>query len=124
MFLVSLPGTEHNFNAYGDPVSSALGVPYDYSSVMHYSKTAFSKGSNPTIVTKIPEFLDVIGQRMEFSSSDVHKLNKLYNCSEFSSRHCNLLFMVIIIKHTLSLTYLSSRPLVQSPLLILIKWPI
>uniref|UniRef100_A0A3B4DEM6 Metalloendopeptidase n=1 Tax=Pygocentrus nattereri TaxID=42514 RepID=A0A3B4DEM6_PYGNA len=78
-------GKQHNFNTYGDTVSSALGMPYDYSSVMHYSKTAFSKGSNPTIVTKIPEFVDVIGQSMEFSSSDVLKLNKLYNCTTFST---------------------------------------
>lgn len=90
-----LLGKEHNFNTYDDTVSSALGVPYDYSSVMHYSKTSFNKGSEPTIVTKIPEFMDVIGQRMEFSSSDVLKLNTLYNCSEFSSWHHNSLFMIL-----------------------------
>ncbi|XP_036437514.1 meprin A subunit beta [Colossoma macropomum] len=78
-------GKEHNFNSYDDTVSSALGVPYDYGSVMHYSKTSFNKGSEPTIVTKIPEFMDVIGQRMEFSFSDVLKLNKLYNCTTFST---------------------------------------
>ncbi|RXN36398.1 meprin A subunit beta-like protein [Labeo rohita] len=74
-------GKEHNFNSYDETESSNLGVPYDYSSVMHYSKTAFSKTSEPTIVTKIPEFLDVIGQRMEFSDSDLLKLNRLYNCT-------------------------------------------
>uniref|UniRef100_A0A671LGU1 Metalloendopeptidase n=1 Tax=Sinocyclocheilus anshuiensis TaxID=1608454 RepID=A0A671LGU1_9TELE len=72
---------KHNFNSYDETVSSSLGVPYDYGSVMHYSKTSFSKGSKPTIVTKIPEFLDVIGQRMEFSDSDLLKLNRLYNCT-------------------------------------------
>ncbi len=56
-------------------------------SVMHYSKTSFNKGSEPTIVTKIPEFLDVIGQRMEFSDSDLLKLNRLYNCSKFLIKH-------------------------------------
>uniref|UniRef100_A0A671MXZ3 Metalloendopeptidase n=1 Tax=Sinocyclocheilus anshuiensis TaxID=1608454 RepID=A0A671MXZ3_9TELE len=64
-------GKEHNFNLYDETVSSSLGVPYDYGSVMHYSKTAFNKDSEPTIVTKIPEFLDVIGQCMEFSDSDL-----------------------------------------------------
>ncbi|XP_059369044.1 meprin A subunit beta-like isoform X2 [Carassius carassius] len=77
-------GKEHNFNSYNETVSSSLGVPYDYGSVMHYSKTSFSKGSEPTIVTKIPEFLDVIGQRMEFSDSDLLKLNRLYNCTTAS----------------------------------------
>ncbi|XP_063056195.1 meprin A subunit beta isoform X2 [Engraulis encrasicolus] len=75
------PGKEHNFNKYDDTVSSALGVAYDYGSVMHYSKSAFNIGELPTIVTKIPAFSDVIGQRMGFSESDLEKLSKLYNCS-------------------------------------------
>uniref|UniRef100_A0A672Z274 Metalloendopeptidase n=1 Tax=Sphaeramia orbicularis TaxID=375764 RepID=A0A672Z274_9TELE len=74
-------GHAHNFLSYNDSVSSALGVPYDFNSVMHYSKTAFSIGSDPTIVTKNPLFADVIGQRMEFSASDIIKLNRLYNCT-------------------------------------------
>uniref|UniRef100_A0A8C1XQK8 Metalloendopeptidase n=1 Tax=Cyprinus carpio TaxID=7962 RepID=A0A8C1XQK8_CYPCA len=77
-------GHEHNFNLHNETESSSLGVPYDYGSVMHYSKKAFSIGSKPTIVTKIPEFLDVIGQRMEFSDSDLLKLNRLYNCTTAS----------------------------------------
>lgn len=79
------PGKEHNFKTRDDTVSSALGVPYDYSSVMHYSKTSFSTGSGPTIVTKIPHFQDVIGQRMGFSTGDLSKLNRLYNCSQSST---------------------------------------
>ena len=75
-------GKEHNFRTYDDTVSSALGVPYDYGSVMHYSKTSFNIGSEPTIVTKIPFFEDVIGQRMGFSASDLTKLNHVYKCSE------------------------------------------
>ncbi|XP_027884525.1 meprin A subunit beta [Xiphophorus couchianus] len=79
------PGKEHNFKTYDDTVSNALGVPYDYGSVMHYSKTAFNINSEPTIVTKIPQFMDVIGQRMEFSASDLAKLNLLYNCTKSST---------------------------------------
>ncbi|XP_046905987.1 LOW QUALITY PROTEIN: meprin A subunit beta [Hypomesus transpacificus] len=78
-------GKEHNFNTYDDTESSALNVPYDYGSVMHYSKTAFNVGKEPTIVTKIPHFMDVIGQRMEFSDSDLRKLNRLYNCTASST---------------------------------------
>ncbi|EPQ01963.1 Meprin A subunit beta [Myotis brandtii] len=74
-------GKENNFNTYDDKVSDALNVPYDYTSVMHYSKTAFRNGTKPTIVTRIPDFMDVIGQRMDFSDSDLLKLNRLYNCS-------------------------------------------
>uniref|UniRef100_A0A672YM13 Metalloendopeptidase n=1 Tax=Sphaeramia orbicularis TaxID=375764 RepID=A0A672YM13_9TELE len=75
-------GKEHNFNTYNDTTSSSLGVPYDYGSMMHYSKNAFRNGTEPTIVTKIPAFSDVIGQRMEFSDSDLLKLSRLYNCTK------------------------------------------
>lgn len=75
-------GKENNFKSYNDTTSSSLGVPYDYGSMMHYSKTAFRNGTEPTIVTKIPAFSDVIGQRMEFSDSDLLKLSRLYNCSK------------------------------------------
>ncbi|XP_023399669.2 meprin A subunit beta [Loxodonta africana] len=74
-------GREHNFNTYNDQQSDSLNVPYDYTSVMHYSKTAFQNGTEPTIVTRIPDFMDVIGQRMDFSDYDLLKLNRLYNCS-------------------------------------------
>ncbi|XP_030288293.1 meprin A subunit beta-like [Sparus aurata] len=84
-------GKEHNFRTYDDKTSSALGVPYDYGSVMHYSKTSFNIASEPTIVTKIPQFMDVIGQRMGFSESDLTKLNRLYNCTKSSTfvESCN-----------------------------------
>lgn len=80
--MIRFKGKQHNFNTYNDTTSSSLGVPYDYGSMMHYSKNAFRNGSEPTIVTKIPAFSDVIGQRMEFSDSDLLKLNRLYNCSK------------------------------------------
>ncbi|XP_076152232.1 meprin A subunit beta [Alosa pseudoharengus] len=78
-------GREHNFNTYNDTTSSALNVPYDYGSMMHYSKNAFRNGTEPTIVTKIPAFSDVIGQRMDFSDNDLLKLRTLYNCSRSST---------------------------------------
>lgn len=76
-----ISGKERNFDFYDDQVIDSMNVPYDYSSVMHYGKTAFGNGSEPTIVTRVPDFMDVIGQRMDFSDSDVLKLNQLYNCS-------------------------------------------
>uniref|UniRef100_A0A8C8EVB8 Metalloendopeptidase n=1 Tax=Oncorhynchus tshawytscha TaxID=74940 RepID=A0A8C8EVB8_ONCTS len=78
-------GKDHNFLIHGESVSRALNVPYDCGSVMHYSKTAFNIGSEPSIITKIPSFMDVIGQRMEFSDSDLLKLNRLYNCTTSST---------------------------------------
>ncbi|XP_075128065.1 meprin A subunit beta-like [Leptodactylus fuscus] len=75
------PGKEHNFNSYSDTVSSFLNVPYDYTSIMHYSKTAFQQGSEPTIIPKNPYFTNLIGKQMDFSDSDVLKLNRLYQCT-------------------------------------------
>ncbi|XP_022071529.2 meprin A subunit beta-like [Acanthochromis polyacanthus] len=73
------PGKKHNFVVRE---TSALGVPYDYDSVMHYSNTSFNILWFPTIVTKLPQFTDVIGQRMGFSANDVTKLNLLYKCTK------------------------------------------
>ncbi|XP_054250637.1 meprin A subunit beta [Indicator indicator] len=74
-------GKDHNFAKYNDSTSDFLNVPYDYTSVMHYSQNAFKNGTEPTIVTNIPDFMDVIGQRMDFSDYDLQKLNRLYNCT-------------------------------------------
>jgi len=64
-------------------VSVTQGTPYDYYSVMHFNKNAFSSGKGSTIITKRSEFQEVIGQLMEMSESDVIELNKLYKCSEY-----------------------------------------
>lgn len=42
-------GTLHNFNKYGWNVISDFGVAYDYGSVLHYGKTAFSIDGSQTI---------------------------------------------------------------------------
>uniref|UniRef100_A0A3Q2T6Z4 Metalloendopeptidase n=1 Tax=Fundulus heteroclitus TaxID=8078 RepID=A0A3Q2T6Z4_FUNHE len=56
--------------------------PYDYMSVMHYRKNAFTNGNGLTIITIDPKFQDVIGQRLEMSPYDAKELNLLYSCSE------------------------------------------
>ncbi|XP_030641227.1 meprin A subunit beta-like [Chanos chanos] len=86
-----LEGLENNFNKVGADISSTLGTPYDYMSVMHYGKDAFTNGNGPTIITRLPEFQDVIGQYLEMSSYDVFELNKLYGCYASISlvEHCS-----------------------------------
>ena len=51
---------------------------YDYGSVMHYGKTAFSKNGLATIV---PRKNVSIGQRIGFSNLDLQEINALYQCN-------------------------------------------
>ena len=69
-------GKEHNFNQHisdGDDVGR-----YDYGSIMHYSRTAFSKNGQPTIETVNGES---IGQRDGLSESDIQAVNFMYPLS-------------------------------------------
>lgn len=74
-----------NFNKYNENITSVQGTPYDYMSVMHYDKNAFSNGNGSTIITRRPEFENVIGQRLDMSEYDAVELNRLYKCSKYFS---------------------------------------
>lgn len=67
------PGKEHNFNQHitdGDDIGA-----YDYGSIMHYGRTAFSKDNvSPTIVPINPASA-VIGQRTALSAGDIAAAN-------------------------------------------------
>ncbi len=68
-----VPGWEHNFDQQitdGDDIGD-----YDYSSIMHYPATAFSKNNQPTIVAKNGV---AIGQRNGLSDLDIKTVNTLY----------------------------------------------
>ncbi|XP_041124876.1 zinc metalloproteinase nas-5-like [Polyodon spathula] len=66
---------ENNFMLVGD---SRNLVEYDYGSVMHYSRRAFSKDGKDTI---IPTQTAEIGQRLGMSPLDIKKINALYQCA-------------------------------------------
>ncbi|CAI5663616.1 unnamed protein product [Oreochromis niloticus] len=76
-----LEDKKNNFRIVGSNESTTHGVPYDYLSVMHYAKDAFTNGNGSTIITKDPNFQNLIGQRLEMSASDVQELNLLYKCN-------------------------------------------
>ncbi|MCX6317845.1 MAG: M12 family metallopeptidase [Bacteroidetes bacterium] len=71
-------GREHNFDKH---VSDGIDIGvYDYGSIMHYGKTAFSKNGNNTIDIKTPPgtAATVIGQRNGLSTKDRQAINYLY----------------------------------------------
>ncbi|KAK5645539.1 hypothetical protein RI129_006839 [Pyrocoelia pectoralis] len=67
---------KHNFEKHNETVVGSYGEMYDYGSVMHYSKRAFTKNREDTIVPRDPNA--EIGQRKGLSVIDIKKLNKMY----------------------------------------------
>ncbi|XP_030649908.1 low choriolytic enzyme-like [Chanos chanos] len=80
LFQNVISGMEHNFRKVQ---TNNLGTPYDYNSVMHYSRTAFSKNGQPTIVP-IPDPRVPIGKATQMSPNDILRVNRLYRCSEYA----------------------------------------
>ncbi|XP_054977297.1 astacin-like metalloendopeptidase [Sorex araneus] len=70
------PGFEINFMKSR---SSNMMEPYDYSSIMHYGRFAFSRRGQPTIVPLWDPSIH-IGQRWNLSASDITRVLRLYDC--------------------------------------------
>jgi hypothetical protein len=68
------PGTEHNFDQHitdGDDIGA-----YDYGSIMHYPRNAFSRNGQDTIVPTNPASAQ-LGQRSALSPGDISAANSL-----------------------------------------------
>ncbi|CAL4063748.1 unnamed protein product [Meganyctiphanes norvegica] len=70
-------GKEGNFEKADD---DNHGVPYDYSSNMHYGQTYFTVNGKPTIVTIDPMAQELIGSRNGLTHRDKLLANRMYNC--------------------------------------------
>ena len=89
---------EVNFRklTWNDVINTSL--PYDFTSVMHYSQFAFAKGEYPTIRTAEPKYQDVIGKTEQLSCLDINTVNFMYGCkmcsgTEVVNRIANIQFM-------------------------------
>nr|XP_019962868.1 PREDICTED: high choriolytic enzyme 1-like isoform X1 [Paralichthys olivaceus] len=58
-----------------------LNTPYDYSSVMHYGRTAFAETFGAETITPIPDSSVPIGQREDMSDIDILRINRFYGCN-------------------------------------------
>lgn len=67
------------YNFYKQATNN-LNTPYDYSSIMHYGKTAFSIQFGRDSITPIPDPNVQIGQRQGMSYWDIMRINLLYGC--------------------------------------------
>jgi len=70
-----------NFKMYADPIDDAMGLPYDYHSIMSYKSTAFTKNGKDTIVPKNDLPASVLGQRKKPTDIDLMKVRLRYNCT-------------------------------------------
>uniref|UniRef100_A0A8C2D494 Peptidase M12A domain-containing protein n=1 Tax=Cyprinus carpio TaxID=7962 RepID=A0A8C2D494_CYPCA len=71
------PDMAYNFQKQN---TNNQNTPYDYGSVMHYGKTAFSIQPGLETITPIPDETVEIGQRQGMSNIDILRINKLYGC--------------------------------------------
>ena len=70
------PGREHNFDQHivdGDDVGD-----YDYVSIMHYPRDAFSRNGQDTIVPNDEEAAADMGQRRALSQGDINAVRAIY----------------------------------------------
>ena len=73
-----LVGNEMWLSRYSEANVDMLNLPYDYGSIMHYFRTAYSRNGLPTIETIQPNV--AIGQLVNMSAIDIQKIRLFYNC--------------------------------------------
>jgi len=74
------PAMKQNFNKLSLSQITHLNTQYDCGSVLHYGPYLFSKNGQRTIVGKTPQCDRQIRDPVGFSSNDIAKINRLYNC--------------------------------------------
>ena len=87
------PGYLTNFNKKDASEVNSLGVTYDFNSIMHYHRSAFSRYAGvDTMKSKEPGI--PLGNALELSRLDVLQTNRLYRCGKFcgSSVYVDIVF--------------------------------
>ncbi|XP_053545306.1 astacin-like metalloendopeptidase [Bombina bombina] len=67
-----------------------LGTQYDFKSVMHYPRDAYSKTPGQATIVPKSKLHTSVGQRFGLSRLDVEKIKRLYNCDTCSFLHADL----------------------------------
>nr|CAA05969.1 astacus egg astacin [Astacus astacus] len=69
-----------NVRMFDKEMNMQLGLPYEYTSIMHYARYVYSIEGDESI-DPAPNGNVPIGQRDGISQYDIAKINKLYNCA-------------------------------------------
>ncbi|XP_063596673.1 blastula protease 10-like [Penaeus indicus] len=80
------PGVEYNFQKQ---TTADYGQAYDFSSLMHYTSTSFSKNGGSTIVTLDPAMQIYVGQSDDLTFRDIAIVNHMYGCSDLWAASCS-----------------------------------
>jgi choriolysin H len=73
------PDMAFNFDKVDPAVFGNFNTTYDYLSVMHYPKWAFSNNGKDTMVPTDISYLDKIGAS-ELTDGDIARINNMYEC--------------------------------------------
>ena len=74
-------GKEHNFKKYDLNRIDYLKEVYDLESIMHYGRNSFAIEFGKPTIRAIGDPDKQLGQRNEFSKTDIAQMNALYDCS-------------------------------------------
>lgn len=75
-----LQGFSEQFDKYSWRTIDDLGKDYDYESIMHYDRRAFTKNGSPTIVNIYNEAMEFGNKEKRLSKRDIIEINTLYDC--------------------------------------------
>ncbi|VDK63135.1 unnamed protein product [Cylicostephanus goldi] len=84
MLLFTL-GANSDFDKLTQLDLSYYGEGYDYLSIMHYESDEGSKNGRNTIEAKDPRYTPLMGKGIDFSPSDLRRLNRAYTCYGYFS---------------------------------------
>lgn len=78
--ILFLAGFSDQFDKYSWVTIDDLGKDYDYESIMHYDRRAFTKNGLPTIVNIYDETMEFGTNDKMLSQKDIIEINALYDC--------------------------------------------
>jgi hypothetical protein len=74
------PNMRYNFDKVNPRSFGNFGTPYDYLSIMHYGRRAFSSNGRDTITPLNSSYLNKIGTGQDLSLGDIARLRNMYQC--------------------------------------------